>query len=267
MPTNEITGRPRFATLPRCARAMLALAGTLSIGFTPSSARAGLTITCGPTYDQSTVTVGDVLTMATLLVVNVSDGTEGMSQVSISNIRHTPACGNAGAGTTATHSCDVGQRDAGVFTVSATAVGIAPPGPNGAPATATACIGRTFTVSVIDALTGEVLLTPDMPISLQPTGMAGSACLIQFSSIQVNKLPTHDVNPALPGAMTNQLCRVTVTQASLTITNGGLGQVTAAESAPKQRGVPAMSRTILLLAALALLVAGAFISRRRKQTA
>jgi hypothetical protein len=146
-------------------------------------------------------------------------------------------------------------------------MGIAPPGPNSGPANATACIGRTFTISVIDAETGEVRLTPDMAIVLQPSGMPGSACLIQFASILVNNLPSHDVNPALPGAMTNQLCRVTVSQQTLSITNSGVGQISASELQPPPRDVPVMDHRSLVLAALALVASGAFLLRQRKRAA
>ncbi len=244
-------------------RATVLLAAALVVGLIPSPAKAGLTITCGPTYSQDSVLVGDILTTATLLIVNTSDGSQATQSVAISNLRHTPACGNSGAGVDAVHSCDAANDDPGVFGVSAMATGIAPPGPNGAPANATACVGRTFTVSIVDTDTGEVRLTPDMPVILQPPGMAGSGCLLQFASVDVLKLPTHDSNPNSAGAMTNQLCRVTVTQNSLVVTNGGIGQVTAEAVAEPPTGVPAMGPVALALAALGLGACGGFMVRRR----
>lgn len=260
---RKIAGRTKVVSGWRFGATLMS-AGLLAAVLTPSSAQAGLTVTCGPTYSQSQVMVGEVLTTATLLIVNTSDGAQGMAPIAISNLRHTPACGNSGAGVDAVHSCDAANDDPGVFGLAASAAGIAPPGPNGAPATATACIGRTFTVSVIDADTDEVRLTPDMAIVLQPPGMPGSGCLIQFSSIEVLKLPTHDVSPS-PGAMTNQLCRVTATQEDLTITNGGLGQVTAEAPAQPPGGVPVMGHVALSLVALALAGGGAYMLRRRKR--
>jgi len=234
--------------------ATLFVAGALAIGFMPSPALAGLTISCAPTYSQSTVTVGDTLTMATLLLVNNSDGLEGTGTVTLSNLRHTPACGNSGQGNDAIDSCQVSllpdppgpQADPGVFTVSATATGIAPPGPNGAGANATACIGKTFTITLVNAGTGELLLTPNSQIVLQPAGMMGDGCLIQFTSVQVNTVPTHDVIPGAP-AMSNQLCRVTVTSSvnpELVVTNGGVGQVSIAPPTPTPTTTPTNTPTL-----------------------
>jgi len=248
---NKIVGSARLVALRFGATAFVA--GALAANFMPSPALAGLTISCAPTYSQSTVTVGDTLTMATLLLVNTSDGTEGTGTVTLSNLRHTPACGNAGQGVDAVNSCQVTampdppgpKADPGVFTVSGTAVGIMPPGPNGAPVNSTACVGKNFTLSLVDASTGELLLTPDSQIVLQPTGNPGDGCLIQFTSVQVNSLPVHDVVPGAP-AMSNQLCRVTA-QSSVTIgliiTNGGLGQVSIAEPTPTPTVTPTNTPT------------------------
>jgi len=219
-----------------------------------SPAHAGLTISCAPTYSQSDVAVGDTLMMATLLLVNTSDGVEGTGTVALSNLRHTPACGNSGQGVDAVNSCQVSalpdppgpQADPGVFTVSGTAVGIMPPGPNGATANSTACVGKNFTLSLVDASTGELLLTPDSQIILQPTGNPGDGCLIQFTSIQVNTVPMHDANSMLPGLMTDQLCRVTATSSvtpDLVITNGGLGQITILPPTPTPTSTPTSTPT------------------------
>jgi hypothetical protein len=263
-----IVGRSKPRVVPGAVGSTLLTAGSLFMVLLPSLASAGVTVSCAPTYSQSIVTLGDTLTTATLLLVNASDGAEAGGCVTLSNIKNTPACGNSGAGVDAVLSCSAANQDPDVFTVSATASGILPPGPNSAPGNATACVGRTFTVSVLSAATGELLLTPDMPIVLQPPGMAGSGCLLQFTSVRFNTLPKHDVVPGFP-AMTNQLCRVTGTSSVnfLAQTNGGLSQVVGAELAPKQRGVAAMSHAGLLLATLTLVASGAFILRRRRLVA
>ena len=122
------------------------------VGLAASPAWAGTSVSCAPTYAQGAVTVGDTLLNATLYLANNSDGDEGEppETVTLTNLKNTPACG-----TDTGFVCTGTDIDNDVFTVSATATGIAPPGPNNVANTnATACVGRMFTVTVADAVTG-----------------------------------------------------------------------------------------------------------------
>jgi hypothetical protein len=235
---KKFVGRTRPTVVPGRVGTTLLLAGALFMGFTSSPAWAGIGLSCAPTY-PALVTIGDTVS-GTLLITNGSDGDEAGGTVSLSNIRHTPACGNDD---NPCPSLPVDQRDPNVFMVAGMGAGIAPPGPNGAPATATACVGRTFTISLLDAGTGELLFTPDMTVVLNPQNTPGDGCIIQFS-VTVLALPTHDAVPGGP-IMTNQLCRVTGTSnvTQLMGTASGSGQTTVAEPTPTPTSTPTNTPT------------------------
>src|SRR5262249_14949776 len=146
--------------------------------------------------------------------------------LTLSNIRYTPSCGDASA------PVCVGPRiDPGVFTVSASAVGgnntlctgVSDPFPccTGAGAgTCQGCDGLTFTVAVTDVTTGEVTFSPNATVKLGQPGASTDTCIIDFT-LDVKALPTVDASPDA-GVQTAQLARVTGFHAG-TRTSGSAG--------------------------------------------
>ncbi|MHC4538062.1 MAG: IPTL-CTERM sorting domain-containing protein, partial [Planctomycetota bacterium] len=76
----------------------------------------------------------------------------------------------------------------------------------------TACAGRTFTISLDDPTTGELLFTPSAPFNLGSANVGGpaSTCIIDFTFDAV-QLPTIDVSAIAPGIQTAQLSRAVFT--------------------------------------------------------
>ncbi|MCA1684271.1 MAG: Ig-like domain repeat protein, partial [Actinobacteria bacterium] len=144
----------------------------------------------------------------TFTITNNSDGAEAAGSVTLcagpdpavaatcaanglpaQSLRLVPACGS-----TIGPDCPAGQQDPGVFTLSAMGTGEA----------GTACAGVAFTISVVNAATGQVAFVPASTIVLgPPSGAAGSnVCRIDFT-FSVNRVPTHPLGGS--GSRTEQL--------------------------------------------------------------
>lgn len=181
-----------------------------------------------PVY-PSLVTVGETF-VAFLSITNRTVGSEATGTVTLSNILHTPACGSTDI------PCPSFQSDPSVFSVSLAASGTSA-GPND-----TACVGRTFAVTLVDLDTGEVSLTPDDgagPIELQPPGASGESCTIQFT-VETLMPPTNDSDPSFPFLSTSQLARVTATSnvTQRSATNSGFGMTTILQGTPSPTTTP-----------------------------
>src|SRR5262249_5514980 len=143
-----------------------ALLMTVFLAAWTQPALAGIGLGIAPKYPSSVV-VGNTGVPVSLSIQNTSSAPQNTGDVTLSNIKHTPSCGDASASI-----CVGANIDPGVFTVSATGTG----GSNAActgsntpfacctgagTGTCNACSGRTFTITVADVTTGEVLFTPD----------------------------------------------------------------------------------------------------------
>lgn len=136
--------------------------------------------TVAPSLWPNTVTVGQNIPLRVQLK-NTSTGNPALAASTVTSLVFWPACGvNISP---ASSGCPVASGDPGVFTVSSTASGATA-------ADATACTGINFTITVIDAATGEVRFTPTAPIVLAiPLSGPGDTCDLDLS-LHVNALPT-----------------------------------------------------------------------------
>jgi plastocyanin len=162
------------------AIALFAVATVFSFLFMATPAFAGIGIGVAPNFPD-TVNVGNTGIAVALDIQNVS--TTGFGSINLTSIKLTPSCGNI--------SFPCNQTDLGVFTASATGIG------------ANACLGKTFTISVDDALTGRLLFTPSSAITLAEQ----TSCQIDFT-VDVLKVPTIDAS-GIAGKQTKQLGEVT----------------------------------------------------------
>jgi cysteine-rich repeat protein len=133
----------------------------------------------------------------TLAIKNDSFGGEIAHPVYLESVKHRPSCKSASAGA-CTLSADP-ANDPGVFAFN-----------GGLPNTATgevgsSCAGVEFTVTLVDASTGEWLFTPPTPTTITlPAPSPGPAtdCLISFN-VDVLKFPA-DADLATDGLQTDQ---------------------------------------------------------------
>jgi len=193
----------------RLAVAMATVVGLLGVVAQSASAGVGFGVT--PTF-PSTATVGASGMPASLQIVNSATPPDASNPVTLSTITLVPACGtslSSGAG-----DCPTAQADPGVLAVSATATGEA----------GTACAGKTFTLTVVDAATGKVSFTPSSTVTLGPPGSpgGGDTCRIDFT-FSVVKAPTKDSQPAAPGLQTSQLAFATGSNTTTAVSGAGSG--------------------------------------------
>ena len=108
------------------------------------------------------------------------------------SITMVPSCGSQNAGADCTPPA---AFDPGVIVPSATGMGEA----------GSACAGRTFTITLIDIAQGKYNFAPDAPFTLGPSsgGGAPNECVIDFT-VDVQRAPSIDANPAAPGLQTDQ---------------------------------------------------------------
>src|SRR5436190_3494047 len=125
-------------------------------------ARADTTVAVIPNMG-GTVVEGSTGIATTLFIANASNGLELLGTVTIDSLTVVLSCGTFGG-----PSCD--KPDPGVFRLD----GITP-GPG------TACDGKTFTATPLDA-TGRMRLDPSSPIVLALPGTLGlDTCRLHFS--------------------------------------------------------------------------------------
>ncbi len=184
-------GRKRFPRLGgrTATRIVVALAvAAVPFAIAVPSAFAGVGLGITPSFPAS-ATVGQTNVPGSITITNLSNGAEAGQSVTLSDITLVPSCGAFTSGS----DCAVASADPGVFQVSATGVGAA----------GTACAGDTFTVTVSDAVTGQLLFTPNAAVVLSPVAGATPSCVINFT-FNVVKVPVNDVSPA-PGIQTEQI--------------------------------------------------------------
>jgi hypothetical protein len=173
-----------------------------------SPVSAGVGVGVAPDF-PATVVVGQSGISVGLEITNNS--TPDVGSVTLSNIRLIPQCGDTDADST---TCVAAEADPGVFAVGAVGTG------------ANACVGTSFTIAVNDAVTGQVLLTPNAPISLA----LGATCRINFS-VDVVTSPTKDAIAAA-GMQTLQIGKVTADTATLSGTGVGTDITTVSKVSP-----------------------------------
>ena len=211
-----------------------AVVGTVLSAFLVNSpAFAGVGVGVAPTY-PAFVIVGDTNVPVSLTMTNTSTAPENTGTLSLSLIRHTPACGNDNT------PCPAGFEDPGVFLIKGPLSGNKASGHTG-----TACAGMTFTIGTPNATTGEVEFLPDSPpVVLQPPGTLGTDhCTIDFL-VDVLALPTHNAGPG-PSVQTDQDGRVTGTASvnSVTGTGTGSGVTTVLQPTPTPTNTPTLTPT------------------------
>src|SRR5207245_1477734 len=111
--------------------------------------------------------VGQSAVPASISFANFSNGPEATGNVTLSDIRLTPACDNFAPG------CAGGTADPGLFALSATGTGDP----------ATACAGNTFNIALVDPPTGTVQFQPTGgPVVLGPASPSRTdECQINFT--------------------------------------------------------------------------------------
>src|SRR5436190_325239 len=205
--------------------AMAALAAVVSLPLLPlEHAAAGVGFGVVPDF-PTPVTVGQQNLPAQYTITNVSDGTQAVGTVTMSQMTLVPSCSNF------TPGCIGGTADPNTFTLSAMGVG------TGTVANPNACTGRTFNIVVINAATGEVEFQPSDglgPVVLGPPSLANDldVCQIAFT-FNVNKIPNHDSFPPVPNAQTNQIGFALGTHQDGTVgTGSGSDVTTVLQAAP-----------------------------------
>lgn len=203
-----------------------ALLGLLMIAVVVPTLPASAVVTLGvlPASFPTVVNVGDTNVPATFTTINVSTAPDAGTSLSVTDMTLVPSCSDFSPG------CSTGIADPDVFAFSATGTGEA----------GTACAGRTFNITEINAATGQVRFTPadGQPVVLTAPDITTDLdeCTIVFT-VSVLKTPNHDTLPADPGNSTHQLffasatsipggATVTATNEDITTVIGGVAPVT-----------------------------------------
>ena len=194
--TSQRPGRRAVSTL----FALLTILAGLAFAASPASAGPRLSV---GTSIPSTVTVGQTGLPSQLRILNTSfngPGEAGYTTDSFNipdplvpfSITMVPSCGSQNASADCTPPA---AYDPGVIVPSATGMGEA----------GSACAGRTFTITLIDIAQGKYNFAPDAPFTLGPSsgGGAPNECVINFT-VDVQRAPTIDANPAAAGLQTDQ---------------------------------------------------------------
>jgi hypothetical protein len=180
----------------------------------PAHAGTGLGVV--PNFTGSPVTVGQTGLAASVTVTNTSTPPQETGTVTVNTLTLVPSCSNT------VSNCAGGTPDPAAFTLSATGTGGA----------GTACAGQVFTITLLNAVTGQVGFT-GATIVLQPPGSGALAtCEIDFT-YAVNKVPAADSNLASPGVQTNQIAEASATHQGGQPGSGfGTSAVTVLAAAP-----------------------------------
>ena len=211
-------GRKRLA---RALLAALVVVAPSVVGLAPATAAVGLT----PLANFTSPTVVGQVAPAEFLITNNSDGAEAVGAVTVSSLTLTPSCGSSFPG------CP--SPDLNVFQLSGPFVGSGSPG---------AVCPTSYTVSVVNATTGEVQFTPgDGPIQLD----VGESCRITFTTTTL-RVPSLDASGATAGVQTAVLGTASGVAAN-TSGGGGFGSsfatvgqgtpTVATQAAPQQADV------------------------------
>lgn len=193
------TVEPRSILGGRLAIAVGLVACLLS-ALAPAAANAAAGVTVAPAF-PSNVTVGKTNIVAEIVITN-SNSPDDISSTICNAGDPEPACAGSNGITlipscsgTVQSDCTSATRDPGVFVISPTAVG----------APGSACEGRQFTVTPIDAALGKVRFTPSTHVVLPATN---SFCRIRFT-VDVAKSPV-DARPLTSGRQTLQIVEAQV---------------------------------------------------------
>ena len=219
----------------RMRRVAVAFAGFAVLAVTllgsPPNAWAGAGFGVLPSIPAN-VTVGDTNVPTSLVLRNISSNGSGETNFDtdsfmINDITLVPSCGSQ----VFSSDCPVGSRDPGV---------IVPDPLTGTGRSGTACAGRTFAISLIDAAQGKYRFTPDASIVVGPSGgpQLAATCAIDFTS-RVLKAPTIDSDAVATGRQTDQKAfteveDITVGSPNFGLTAGGIGtaRTTIARATP-----------------------------------
>ncbi len=234
---------PRFVRTPRVVIATAIGLSCFVVGI--PAAIAGELLSVSPDFPSS-VTVGQTGVPASLQITNVS--TPPTSSVVLQAIQLTPSCGSA----TPAAFCPAAQADPGVLQASASGTGRA----------GSACAGQTFTIAIIDPITGQWGFTPvGQPVVLSDTGPFAT-CTIDFT-FDVLRRPTKDADAGTAEIQTAQLGfaatqsagtgtgtdLTTITQATTTLSTqasgpAGDGTISDAATLTAGAGAPSLTGTI-----------------------
>jgi hypothetical protein len=240
--------------------AVLGTIGLLLLGVAVPRADAGIGGSNTPTW-PGTAQVGSTINTS-VTVLNTSTSPNDTENVRLVNLFVTPAC----ASTSSPGVCLSPNLDPGVFTVLSA---------QGDAATAP-CAGLTFTISVSNAGSGEVQLTPSSNITLGPASgpLANRTCKVNLS-LHVDKVPT---NPAggIAGK-TDPLSRTALLGLSSQLNGTASGSaeiIVTAEPPPPPppppqpppppiNQIPTLSEWVMIMLAGFIVLVGAIAVRRR----
>jgi hypothetical protein len=196
---------------------LVVLVATTALLAGAATASAGVSISVSPAVPSSVTVGGNPAT--SLSLTNGSFNGPGETNFDtdsfqVNDVTLVPSCGSP----VFSADCQAGSFDPGVLVPSATGTGQA----------GTACAGRAFTVSLIDAAQGKYRFTPDATIILGPSGgpLAQRRCVIDFTT-GVARVPAID-SAAAPGLQTDQKAfaaveAITVGSPNFGLTAGGVG--------------------------------------------
>jgi hypothetical protein len=196
---------------------LVVLVATTALLAGAATASAGVSISVSPAVPSSVTVGGNPAT--SLSLTNGSFNGPGETNFDtdsfqVNDLTLVPSCGSQAFSA----DCQAGSFDPGALVPGATGLGQA----------GTACAGRTFTISLIDAAQGKYRLTPDASIILGPPGGPSSQarCVIDFTA-SVNRVPAIDSSPN-PGLQTDQKAfaqveSITVGSPNFGLTGGGIG--------------------------------------------
>jgi len=201
MSTFSVRARGAFgrAALGKCLAA-LGIVG-LAVMVAPAAVQAGIGASAAPAFPAA-VTVGDTSVAASVQVSNQNTAADAGTTNRVCNfgdplpcpagqpgITVIPACGELGLFST----CAATGLEPGVFAVAPLGVG----------ELGTTCGGMQFDVTLIDAASGQLRLTPQGGASVYLAG-AGAVCRINLT-FDVLKMPKLDQNPGVAGVQTVQI--------------------------------------------------------------
>lgn len=198
----------------------LMTAATLAVTVSPAGAAVALSVTV---TTPPAATVGQRALSGTILVQNVSTPPQITEPLTIGTITLVPSCGTSTGGST----CPAGLTDPGDFELGPSAIG----------QSGTACAGVSFVVNVINQATGEVSFVPPafVALALGAPASATATCGITFS-FSVLKVPTHDA-AATSGIQTDQLVAATGTyQDGNSVSDSGSSTMSVAAGATTLTG-------------------------------
>lgn len=202
-----------------------------------SAASGSVGLGVSPTFPNPMLVGTDDL-HASVTICNASTGFEAHGNLVVTEIRLTPACGSSESPCPRFPSF---RREPGVFRINGTATG------ESISFNDQACLGRTFTVELIDAGTGEVAfeVTDNLgSVEVGPSHSATACCHISFQ-VDVIAEPKINTDPSLPVTSTTQTAQARAYSpvTDLETTGYGIGSSVVLNTTPTPSPLPTATFT------------------------